>query len=167
MTEILLQPEPLNAVSFKPYGEVIELSDRNEILSINDGRTQRHQALAHVDATEHGGEPIISLFKTELAQLPVRLSLMERHPLASQAFIPLQPASYLVVVAPAGEFEIDRLQAFIGNGSQGINYFRGVWHHPHLVLSGSGEFIVVDRLGPEENCDEVVFPDAVEVFVNA
>ena len=168
MTHILqIKAQALTQTVFEPYGEVIELSEQNEILSINAGRTTRHQALAHIDTTDQSGEPIISLFKTELTQLPISINMMERHPLGSQAFIPLQPATYLVVVAPPGEFQLSQLQAFVGHGSQGINYCKGTWHHPHLVLSGSGEFVVIDRLGPEVNCDEVAFPDGQEVMIDA
>jgi ureidoglycolate lyase len=80
--------------------------------------------------------------------------MMERHPLGSQAFLPLGAVSYLVVVAPAGEFDASKLRAFFSRGWQGVNYARGVWHHPLIVLDATADFIVVDRGGKEANCEE-------------
>ena len=61
--------------------------------------------------------------------------MMERHPLASQAFIPMSGKPYLVVVAPAGEPPgVEDLKVFIARGDQGVNYATGVWHHPLLAL---------------------------------
>ena len=155
----------LTATVFAKYGQVIEFSESNPVMCINEGRTVRHDALADIDLGEEEGKGTISLFKTELTQLPVRLVMMERHPLGSQAFVPLQPATYLVVVAPPGDFDIHQMRAFIARGSQGVNYHRGTWHHPHLVLEGSGEFLVVDRKGPQQNCDEVYFDNSSYIVV--
>ena len=155
----------LTASAFAEFGQVIEFSDANQVMCINEGRTIRHDGLADIDLGEDVGQGSISLFRTELTQLPVRLALMERHPLGSQAFVPLQPATYLVVVAPPGEFDISKLRAFVARGSQGVNYHKGTWHHPHLVLEGSGEFLVVDRKGPQENCDEIYFSNNSYVVV--
>lgn len=84
--------------------------------------------------------------------------MVERHPLGSQAFIPMQDTPWLVVVADAGENPLPgSLRAFRASGRQGVNYRRGVWHHPILVLKPDQDFLVVDRAGPGENCDEVWF----------
>ena len=36
-----------------------------------------------------------------------------------------------------------------------MNYARGVWHHPLLVLGDHERFIVIDRAGPGTNLEEV------------
>jgi ureidoglycolate lyase len=85
---------------------------------------------------------------------------MERHPLASQAFMPLQKKQFVVVVAPA--IDVVRpsdLSAFITNGSQGVNYARGVWHFPLLVLGEEQDFLVIDRGGEADNLEEHYFDD--------
>ena len=84
--------------------------------------------------------------------------MVERHPLGSQAFIPLQDHSWLIVVAPPGDaVDVTSLRAFRATGRQGVNYRAGVWHHPLLVLRPDHDFLVVDRDGPGENCDEIRF----------
>ena len=47
------------------------------------------------------------------------------------------------------------MRAFYARGWQGVNYARGVWHHPLIVLDAPGDFIVVDRGGDLPNCDEI------------
>ena len=79
---------------------------------------------------------------------------MERHPLSSQAFVPLGSPPFLIVVAPPSDrLTRETLRAFITDGSQGVNYHRGVWHHPLIALQRESEFLVIDRGGPRENCD--------------
>jgi ureidoglycolate lyase len=80
---------------------------------------------------------------------------MERHPLGSQAFVPLGEVRYAVVVAPAGELDPTQLRAFWVNAGQGVNYAKGVWHHPLLAFDRVSDFLVVDRGGQQPNCDEV------------
>ncbi|VVG74326.1 ureidoglycolate hydrolase [Pandoraea apista] len=84
--------------------------------------------------------------------------MLERHPLGSQAFIPLKTTPYLVVVAPAGELDVSQMRAFVSEGWQGVNYARGVWHHPLLALHEVSDFVVVDRGGEGHNCDEQDLP---------
>jgi ureidoglycolate lyase len=61
----------------------------------------------------------------------------------------------MVVVAEAGEFDSKRLRAFLAGPQQGVNYRKGTWHHYSLALDRVCEFMVIDRGGPEKNCDEV------------
>jgi ureidoglycolate lyase len=134
---------------------------------INQGTTERYHALATADTSEQGGQTIVSLFRGQPRSLPLQVTLMERHPLGSQAFIPLTQSSedeYLVVVAPAGEFKVEDLRAFLGRGFQGVNYAKGVWHHPLLALRKVSDFIVVDRAGEGHNCDEI--PLQAELWLN-
>ncbi len=99
---------------------------------------------------------IVSLFRGQPRTLPFTVTMMERHPKVSQAFIPISGRPYLVVVAPAGNPPaVDDLKVFLARGDQGVNYATGVWHHPLLALDAVCDFIVVDRSGPGHNCNEV------------
>ncbi len=149
--------EPLTAEAFAPFGEVIETEGRDYYL-INSGSTRRYHRLADIDANSGDGQPVVSIFRARRPVYPLTIGMMERHPLGSQAFIPLKGHPFLIVVAPAGE-RVNRedLRAFISNGRQGVNYRRGVWHHPLLVLQPEDELLVVDRAGSGNNCDECFF----------
>ena len=91
---------------------------------------------------------------------PIKIKMMERHPLGSQAFMPLQNKSYYVVVAlEAAEVNPKDLHVFLANGNQGVNYNRNIWHHPLLVSQENNEFLVIDRGGVEDNCEEHWFTE--------
>lgn len=147
-------PKPLTAEAFAPYGEVISAREGVEQYPINYGATTRFNALAHVDAATDGGAPIISIFRsTPLPELV--LKIMERHPIGSQAFMPLNGRPYLVAVAPTGELDPSKIEVFLATGDQGVNYAAGTWHHYSLALGEVSDFLVVDRQGPGANLDEV------------
>ncbi len=152
-----LNIQPLTREAFAPFGEVIMLEGAKRY-PINAGTTERFHALARVDTAEQGGLPIISLFRGQPRALPLPITVMERHPLGSQAFVPVTQSAddeYLVVVAPAGEFDETQLKAFMAKGFQGVSYARGVWHHPLIALHRVSDFLIVDRIGEGNNCDEI------------
>jgi ureidoglycolate lyase len=155
VTTPTLTPETLTREAFAPFGEVIEASDAVRHFTINAGNTERYHDLASIEAGPDG-RVIVSIFRGQPRTLPFRVEMMERHPLASQAFIPMSGLPYLVVVAPAGEPPTVRdLRVFLARGGQGVNYGPGVWHHPLLALDAVCDFLVVDRSGSAPNCDEV------------
>ena len=145
--------EPLTREAFAPFGDVIELEGAKQI-PINLGTTIRFHDLAKVDVTDEGGRTLVNLFRGQPRALPFEVKMLERHPLGSQAFIPLNDKPYLVVVAPAGELDESKVRAFVTSGWQGVNYAKGVWHHPLLSLGEVSDFVVVDRGGDGVNLNE-------------
>ena len=125
-----LKPEPLTRERFVPYGDVIEGAlDSPNIM--NEARFQRFDDLCDVDLGD--GAVSISIARCRAPTvLPLRIDMVERHPLGSQAFVPLKPCRMVVVVAPPGEsVDADELRAFV---------------------TGQ-DFLIVDRGGKEANCD--------------
>ena len=157
MAPLIVPVVPLTRDAFAAFGEVIETEGSNHY-TINSGFAERYHDLAHVDVLENSGKPLISIFHALPRSQPIHIEGMERHPLSSQAFMPLSPISFLVVVAaPTEELQPEHLRAFITNGRQGVNYRRGIWHHALLALQAPSDFLVIDRGGREENCDEIAF----------
>ena len=155
MPKLTLQA--LSREAFAPFGEVIMLEGARHY-PINQGTTERFHALATADTQTQNGQTILSIFRGQPRTIPLAITVMERHPLGSQAFVPMTLSvddEYLVVVAPPGEFDATKMQAFICKGFQGVNYARGVWHHPLIALHKVSDFIVMDRIGEGFNCDEV------------
>ncbi len=154
-----LQPVPLSAEKFASFGEVIELESARQF-QINQGLTTRYHDLFEIDASARGGKPIVSVFRTAPLPLPHRVTVMERHPLGSQAFIPLGHDPFLVLVAPAVEtVRAADLCLFITNGKQGINLRKNTWHHFQIVLDRTQSFLVVDRGGKGNNLVETPVAD--------
>ncbi len=149
-----LVAEPLTAENFASFGEVIETRGR-DCRTINKGYADRYENLANLDVTD-GGHPALSIFRARPVELPFSITSMECHPNASQGFIPTGNARFLVVVARAAkQFDKSDIRVFVTNGSQGVNYKRGVWHHFLLVIDQQQDFIVIDRSAPDDNTNEI------------
>jgi len=154
----LLLPRPLTRDAFAPFGDVIQAEGANSF-PINAGMVQRFHDLARVEVGE--GRALISIFRGQPYALPLPVRMVERHPLGSQAFFPLGQARCAVIVAPPGDtVRAEDLRAFIVHGNQGVNYHPGTWHHVLLTLDAPADFLVIDRGGPGNNCDEFHFPPA-------
>lgn len=163
MSDIVIAAVPLTAAAFASFGNVIETAGHTP-RSINEGTSERFDDLAPVDVLASGGRPLISIFKAAPRPLPFKVKGLERHPLSSQAFYPLDGLPFLVVVAEPGDTPwAGRIRAFRATGNQGVSYRRNTWHHALLALGRTCHFLVIDRGGSDENCDEVVVDPAVVV----
>jgi ureidoglycolate lyase len=159
MAGVTLKPMPLTRERFEPFGDVIETA-RDRRQSMNEARFDRFDDLADVDVD---AAVAISIARSRTAtSLPYRFDVVERHPQGSQAFVPLDPARFIVVVAPPGEgVEACDLRAFVTNGQQGVNYHRGTWHMPLIAFEAGQRFLIIDRAGDGPNCDEHTLADSV------
>ncbi len=165
MNRIPLQVSELTAEAFKPFGNVIQAT--GDFRMINRDTTKRFHDLADINVSAKGGRPLFNIFRATPVSRPVAVTLLERHPLSSQTFFPLDNRAYLVLVAPAGdEVDISNIRTFLARGRQGVNYHRGVWHHPLLALDVETDFIVIDRGGEEKNCEEFYFPADTEIYID-
>lgn len=156
--------QPLTVADFAPFGEVIGC-DGNAFFHINDAHTERYHALSITQVD--GGSIGISIFRNiKKTELPCEISMLERHPIGSQTFIPMRGQAFLIVVAPSlnsDRPDIDQIHAFISNGQQGVNYSAGTWHHPLLTLEAPSDFAVIDRIGTGHNCDVYSFTEKINI----
>jgi ureidoglycolate lyase len=152
----LLRPQPLTTSAFAQFGDVIEIAGHDP-LHINQGFALRFDDLANIDVTAEGGKAKTSIFIANPRPQPIVINLMERHPLGTQLFYPLQDKPWLVLVC-SNPNEPESYRIFSATGRQGINYHRNIWHFPLLVHEPESRFIVVDRVGPGVNLVEVEVP---------
>lgn len=163
-----IQIQLLTSENFARFGEVISCQG-NDYFHSNDAHTERYHALV---MTEIMGDAKagISIFRNiKSTQIPFEISMLERHPNGSQAFIPMQGQKFLIVVAPSLDTDtpdLSQLCAFITDGTQGVNYRAGTWHHPLLTLEAPSDFAVVDRIGTGHNCDVYQFPETFKIEGN-
>lgn len=150
----VLRVEELTPSAFAPFGAVIDAAAAREAFAINQGTTMRYHALATAEAP--GGAVAISLARAQPQALPFVVRMLERHPLGTQAFVPLAGTRWLVVVAESPQ---QPPRAFLAGRGQGVQYHRGAWHHPLIALDAGGDFLVVDRVGPDANCEEAATAD--------
>ena len=115
---ITLTPKPLTIERFAPYGDVIEAAPARHA-AMNEDRFQRFDDLCELDAGT--GRLAVSIARCRVAtSLPYRVDVVERHPLGSQAFVPLQRCRMLLVVAPANaEPEAQAFEALSRTAARG------------------------------------------------
>ena len=148
--KIIINPKPITKENFAKYGDVITTKDIKP-LEINDGYAKRFDGIANLDTSIDGGETTICIFSALKRSFPMKIDMMEKHPLGSQAFIPMQETTFLVLVAPkGGKPNINEIESFIVPPHIGVNYNPGIWHFP-LISTKDMNFLVVDRKGSGDN----------------
>lgn len=147
---------PLTSDAFAPFGDVLDCSGEAD-QTINQGFCGRFHDRATLGF--EGGKAGISLFHAQARHLPYALDLMERHPLGSQAFIPMHQNPFLVIVADNAGGAPGTPCAFITQAGQAINIHQNVWHGVLTPLSDPGVFAVIDRIGTGNNLQEHTFDE--------
>ena len=160
---IRVMTEPLSAAAFAPFGEVIDL--------LSDARREYATRAFEHDATP--GAPSMWIgFPPGVVNAPngiLRLKKLERHPHATQTFVPIEAGRYLVVVCAAaadGSPDLTTLRALIGDEKQAITYGQNVWHHGLTVLDTRTRFVTL--MASYRTGDDDVFldvPAAVDVIL--
>ena len=148
--EIIIKPTEITRENFALYGDLIS-SDAIKPMDINEGYAKRFDNLAKINTSKDKGETVLSIFSALKRSFPMRIDMMEKHPLGSQAFVPMKETIFLSFVAPSGDApEINKIQSFIIPPKMGINYKPGIWHFP-LISTEDTNFLVIDRKGSGDN----------------
>ena len=148
--ETIIKPIEITRENFAAYGDLIS-ADAIKPMDINAGYAKRFDDLAKINTSKDKGETIVSIFSALKRSFPMKIDMMEKHPLGSQAFVPMKETIFLSFVAPPGEApEINKIQSFIIPPKMGINYKPGIWHFP-LISTEDTNFLVIDRKGSDKN----------------
>jgi len=146
----IIKPTEITRKNFAAYGDLIS-SDSIKPININAGYAKRFDNLAKINTSKDKGKTIVSIFSALKRSFPMKIDMMEKHPLGSQAFVPMKETIFLSFVAPPGDApEINKIQSFIIPPKMGINYKPGIWHFP-LISTEDTNFLVIDRKGNDEN----------------
>jgi len=148
--KITINPKPITKENFSKFGDMITTADIKP-LEINNGYAKRFDGIANLDTSKDNGETIISIFSALKRSFPMKIDMMEKHPLGSQAFIPMKETTFLVFVAPEdNKLDLKKVESFIVPPGIGVNYNPGTWHFP-LISTENMNFLVVDRKGSGDN----------------
>ena len=148
--EKIIKPIKITRTNFALYGDLISSDDLKSI-DINAGYAKCYDNLANINTSKDEGKTIVSIFSALKRFFPMKIDMMEKHPLGSQAFIPMKETTFLSCVAPAGKTpEINKIQSFLVPPKTGINYKPGIWHFP-LISTEDTNFLVIDRKGIGDN----------------
>ena len=150
MIKKIIKPINVNRSNFANYGDLITVNNIKP-LDINSGYAKRFDDLADLNTSKDGGKTIVSIFSSLKRTFPMNINMMEKHPLGSQAFVPMKETTFLVFVAPKGvKPNLNEIEAFIVPPGIGVNYNPGTWHFP-LISTEDMNFLVVDRKGSGDN----------------
>jgi ureidoglycolate lyase len=149
-----IKAQPLTAEAFAPFGQIIEAAGEPSFF-INKGRCGRFHDLARPEMLGEGAAVALSVGRSDSVSLPYTLDLLERHPLGSQAFVPMAATPMLVMVAPDVGGKPGEPVAFLSQAGQGVQYHTGTWHGVLAPLEGPANFLIVDRVGLGDNLEEV------------
>ena len=148
--EKTIKPIKISRKNFASFGDLISTAGTSSI-NINAGYAKRFGNLANINTLKDKGKTVVSIFTALKRTFPMKIDMMEKHPLGSQAFIPMKETTFITFVAPPGEEpEIDKIESFIVPPLTGINYKPGIWHFP-LISTENMNFFVIDRKGPGNN----------------
>ncbi|MDA9083871.1 ureidoglycolate lyase [Candidatus Pelagibacter sp.] len=148
--KITVNPKLITKENFSKFGDVIT-TDNIKPLEINEGYAKRFDGIANLNTSKDNGETTICIFSALKRSFPMKIDMMEKHPLGSQAFVPMKETTFLVFVAPkGGKLNLSEAEAFIVPPGIGVNYNPGTWHFP-LIATEDMNFLVVDRKGSGDN----------------
>ena len=148
--KLIVEPKPITKENFSKFGDMIT-TENIKPLEINNGYAKRFDDIAKIDTSSENGETTISIFSALKRSFPMKIDMMEKHPLGSQAFIPMKETTFLTLVAPEGEKpDLEKIESFIVPKGIGVNYKTGIWHFP-LISTEDMDFLVVDRKGLGDN----------------
>ena len=148
--EVIIKPKKITKENFAKFGDVISTQNIKP-MDINNGYAKRFDNLADINISKNNGAASVSIFTALKRSFPMKIDMMEKHPLGSQAFIPMKETNFITFVAPSGNKpEISKIESFIVSPGMGINYKPGIWHFP-LISTENMNFLVVDRKGAGDN----------------
>jgi len=155
-----LYPQPLTSESFAPFGELINTD--GDFFDANYGLAKRFNNIIDITFDQQGGKPNVSIFSSEPVTLPMKVTVMEKHELGSQAFIGIQNQPFLTLVAPPGPVvKTEELKLFMVESGQGVNYYPGTWHHYLICIDDKTDFLCLDRQGTTPDCKEHHFEENI------
>lgn len=150
---IKIKAEPATPKTFANFGDLLDAKGSADMI-INKGLCKRHHDRAQIDVKD-GGRMGVSIFEAMPQKLPYELTMMERHPLGSQCFIPMSEHPFLVTVAEDDNNAPAMPLAFIIPAHTGVNVHRNIWHGVLTPLHHPGLFAVIDRVeGKGDNLQE-------------
>jgi len=160
-----LKIKKINVQNFSKYGQLISTKDI-ESKNINSNTTKSFFDLANIQILGKDKNCRINIFKAKKRNFPLEINMLEKHPFSSQAFIPLQNTSFIVVVAPGSKIpNINLIEAFLVDQEDGINFNPKIWHFPLISLEDSN-FLTIDKKNSKDNLEIFNFKNIDKIFLD-
>ena len=160
-----LNVKQINKENFLKFGQLISTKNiKGE--NINTDTTKSFYDLVNVQILGNDHQCRVNIFKGKKRQFPLNINMLENHPFSSQAFIPLQKTTFIVVVAPISKIpDFNSIEAFIIPSEEGVNFLPKVWHFPLVAIEDSN-FLTIDKKDFKNNLEIYNFQNNDEIFLN-
>ena len=160
-----LNVKQINKENFLKFGQLISTKNiKGE--NINTDTTKSFYDLVNVQILGNDHQCRVNIFKGKKRQFPLHINMLENHPFSSQAFIPLQKTTFIVVVAPISKIpDLNSIEAFKIPTEEGINFLPKVWHFP-LIATEDSNFLTIDKKESKNNLEIYNFQNNHKIFVN-
>ena len=149
---IAVPVRPISAEAFAGYGALLQ----------QPASGSRQDSAAAVENRRASARANVALVRCEQFVFGTVIEMLERHPLSTQLFVPLDLDTYLVVVAKdTGQNQPDlaTVSAFRLGRHQAISYHAGVWHAGMATLGRPGTFVmIIHEDGSAADCEFVQLP---------
>ena len=160
-----LEIKKITKKNFLQYGQLISTNDI-ESKKINKNTTNSFYDLVDIEVFGHDKKIRVNIFKAKKRNFPLKIDMLENHPLGSQAFIPLQKTNFIVVVAPiAPKPDINLIEAFYLSSEEGVNFKAKVWHFPLIAIQDSN-FLIIDKKVEKNNLEIFSFKNNEKILLN-
>lgn len=143
MTASAVTAVALTHAAFAKFGAVVSCDrDDRAASAANLGSADRRDFLLDVENRRPSARLNLASFRCRpWPARPLALTMLEKHPLSTQVFVPMTAGRYLVVVAEGGDApDLTTVRAFVASGGVGVGYAPGVWHHPMIALDAPIDF---------------------------
>ena len=165
LNRMYLQIKKITKENFINFGQLISTKDiqSNEI---NEKTTDSFYDLIDIEIYGNNLQPRVNIFKAKKRNFPLIINMLENHPFSSQAFMPLQKTTFIVVVAPISKIpDINLIEAFIIPPEEGVNFKSKVWHFP-LIATEDSNFLMIDKKDSTNNLDIYDFKNNDKIILN-
>ena len=95
--KIIIKPKKITHKNFKKFGDLISTRKAKPI-KINNGYAKRFDNLCRINTSLKKGNTSMSIFAAKKRKFPMNIKMMEKHPLGSQAFVPMSETKFFVFV---------------------------------------------------------------------
>ena len=160
-----LNIKEISKQNFSKFGQLISTKNiKSE--NINSNTTKSFYDILNIEILGHDLQCRVNIFKTKKRLFPLEINMLENHPFSSQAFIPLQKTTFIVVVAPISKIpDLNSIEAFKIPTEEGINFLPKVWHFP-LITTEDSNFLTIDKKDYKNNLEIYNFQNNQEIFLN-
>ena len=159
-----LSIKEINQKNFSQFGQLISTKNiKSE--NINTDTTKSFYDLVNIQILGNDHQCRVNIFKGKKRKFPLQINMLENHPFSSQAFIPLQKTTFIVVVAPISKIpDLNSIEAFKIPAEEGINFLPKVWHFPLITIEDSN-FLTIDKKDYKNNLEIYNFQNNHEIFL--